>query len=547
MQVTPDGDYTRTGVEWNKVGYNSATHRQFVTAPDRSGLYYFRARTPSGLRFAFPWIVAPARPDRSAGRAGQQHHLERVQQLRRPQQLHPRRRAAAHADRQLPLGPDALPRRGVPELERAVVRAAVVRPPRAVQPHRLRRARSPTPSRAGRPATSPRPSGGCSAGSSSAGSPTTSTPRPSSTTARSTSSAYRVLDPVRPSRVLDAADVRPRQAVGLPRGRPAALPRRQRPELRGRDPGLVDAWSTTARSPAWTSPGSAAESRFALRHESEANLLGVVFTPAGAMTGAPYRVVDAGHWVFDRTGLKEGDLFGRKSLHRRCPGGASGHETDKLSPSSPAERAAAGEGIEPRRRRRPHGRTSRRRAAAPSSRSARSPGSAASRSTSPWPRSPRTSSAGSWIRPLAIEDDSHRELDHPQDRGPHHRSSRPPGRGDPLVAGPPRGVPLRDRHDHRRRRHPGIRRGGDRAGLERRDGRDREVDDRPSPRPDADGRDVRRAGGGTRADGSPTPRQPLRQGGRRHRALGPLGPFARRLGREPRSPIASPSSGSRPA
>jgi hypothetical protein len=34
------------------------------------------------------------------------------------------------------------------------------------------------------------------------------------------------------------------------------------------------------------------ERRFAMRHESEASLLGVVFTPAGAMTGAPYRVVD---------------------------------------------------------------------------------------------------------------------------------------------------------------------------------------------------------------------------------------------------------------
>ena len=54
------------------------------------------------------------------------------------------------------------------------------------------------------------------------------------------------------------------------------------------------------------------ESRFAMRHESEANLLGVVFTPAGAMTGAPYRVVDAGHWVFDGTGLKEGDTVRRE-------------------------------------------------------------------------------------------------------------------------------------------------------------------------------------------------------------------------------------------
>ena len=71
------------------------------------------------------------------------------------------------------------------------------------------------------------------------------------------------------------------------------------------------------------------------RVESEASLLGVVYTDAGAMTGAPYRVVDDAHWLFAGTGLKKGDIFGKRSLHKRCPGGASGHETDKVSPSSP--------------------------------------------------------------------------------------------------------------------------------------------------------------------------------------------------------------------
>ena len=52
MQITPDGDYSQTGIEWNKVGYVCTTHRQFVTAPERSGLYYFRASTPSGRRFS---------------------------------------------------------------------------------------------------------------------------------------------------------------------------------------------------------------------------------------------------------------------------------------------------------------------------------------------------------------------------------------------------------------------------------------------------------------------------------------------------------------
>src|SRR5262249_10117905 len=36
MQITPDGDYTQTGVQWNKIGYGSPHHTQFVTAPEPS-------------------------------------------------------------------------------------------------------------------------------------------------------------------------------------------------------------------------------------------------------------------------------------------------------------------------------------------------------------------------------------------------------------------------------------------------------------------------------------------------------------------------------
>ncbi|HUG94096.1 MAG TPA: N,N-dimethylformamidase beta subunit family domain-containing protein, partial [Planctomycetaceae bacterium] len=62
VQITPDGDYTQTGAQWNKHGYTSPHHKQFVTAPGRSGLYYFHAKTESGAFFSFPWIVAPAKP-----------------------------------------------------------------------------------------------------------------------------------------------------------------------------------------------------------------------------------------------------------------------------------------------------------------------------------------------------------------------------------------------------------------------------------------------------------------------------------------------------
>lgn len=94
--------------------------------------------------------------------------------------------------------------------------------------------------------------------------------------------------------------------------------------------------------------GIGAESRMAKRVESEANLLGVVFTMAGIMTSAPYRTIAADHWVFEGTGLKPNDLFGTESLHKRCPGGASGHETDKISPlSSPKNLIHLAKGTNP--------------------------------------------------------------------------------------------------------------------------------------------------------------------------------------------------------
>jgi hypothetical protein len=89
------------------------------------------------------------------------------------------------------------------------------------------------------------------------------------------------------------------------------------------------------------------ESRFAMRQESEANLLGIVYTEAGIMTAAPYRVVDASHWVFAGTGLANGDEFGQRSLHERVPGGASGHETDKVSASSPRNVHVLARGLNP--------------------------------------------------------------------------------------------------------------------------------------------------------------------------------------------------------
>ena len=131
-------------------------------------------RVPLGRRAG-----AAHRHDR---RARLDHHLERLQQLRRPQQLHQRRRAAADPDRQRPAGPARATPRPTSFSEwdapdDAYPPLSFERPepfnhiPRA-------RARRPTRSRAGRPATSPRPSGGSWPGWSARASATTSTPRP---------------------------------------------------------------------------------------------------------------------------------------------------------------------------------------------------------------------------------------------------------------------------------------------------------------------------------------------------------------------------------
>ncbi len=88
-----------------------------------------------------------------------------------------------------------------------------------------------------------------------------------------------------------------------------------------------------------------------MRVESEANLLGVVFTETGVMTAAPYRVVEAEHWVFAGQACSDGDCSASEPAPR-LPGGASGHETDKISPSSPANVALLAKGTNDDGRRR---------------------------------------------------------------------------------------------------------------------------------------------------------------------------------------------------
>ena len=63
----------------------------------------------------------------------------------------------------------------------------------------------------------------------------------------------------------------------------------------------------------------------------EEKLIGVSYNRTGYNTYMPYVVINEEHWLYEKTNLKNGDLFG-KSLNRKF---ASGHETDKTTINSP--------------------------------------------------------------------------------------------------------------------------------------------------------------------------------------------------------------------
>lgn len=98
--------------------------------------------------------------------------------------------------------------------------------------------------------------------------------------------------------------------------------------------------------------------RFADSAEDETKLIGVRFDMRGYGSCNPYKVLKSGHWIFEGTNVKNGNLFGKKNLNHNSgnfkqsfekdpassPGmaplkgeGASGWETDKLSKTAPKD------------------------------------------------------------------------------------------------------------------------------------------------------------------------------------------------------------------
>jgi N,N-dimethylformamidase len=335
MQITPDGDYTQTGVRWNEIGYLSPHLLQKVTAPPRSGLYYFQARTAGSARFSFPWVVAPAAPQAAIAVLASDLNWNAYNNFGG-------RSNYIHAD-ELPPAPPVNARQEIKrytDRDHATWGCPAYAPLSFDRPQPINHidaAESVTDPIEGRSACHVAPAEWRLLGWLEREGFAYDLYSESQLDAGVLDlSAYRVLvlGP-HPEYWTRKMYDRVKTWVFREGGRLVYLGGNGlncEVELTAENTMVCH---NTAIRGLWPADMGGAESRFARRHESEANLLGVVFNPAGIMTAAPYRVVDPAHWVFEGTHLRAGDRFGERSLHRRCPGGASGHETDKISASSP--------------------------------------------------------------------------------------------------------------------------------------------------------------------------------------------------------------------
>lgn len=348
MQITPDGDYTQTGVEWNKQGYNSKALSQFIEAPERSGLYYLHARNKSGDFFSFPWVVAPKAPQAKIAVLASDITWNAYNSFGG-------RSNYIHADR-FPPTPTVNSRQ---ELKRYTEKEHRTYSSDTYEPLSLDR---PEPFNhiafdeqladpiAGRQ--------GC----------------------HLAAAEWRLLGWMERAEIdydLYAETQFHEDQVPLDAYRTVVIS--THPEYWSREMyfrmkewvferggrliylggngvncevEFLDEHRIVHHNTNWSHSetqlapdGREYESRFDKRVESEANLLGVVFSFPGIMTSAPYRVLDADHWCFAGCELANGDTFGESSLHMRVPGGASGHETDKVSRQSPANVRVLAKGL----------------------------------------------------------------------------------------------------------------------------------------------------------------------------------------------------------
>lgn len=348
VQITPDGDYSQTGVDWNHHGYLSAHPQQSIFAPERSGLYYLWARTLSGKEFSFPWVVAPASPSAKIAVLASTNTWNAYNNF---------------GGRSNYINPGGLPPTPTVNARLDLGRYTQTEGPWTIADDEFK------------PLAFERPETG------------------NHIFDNSPWSEASIRDPIQ-GRIQSGQAPAEWRLLGwleqegfhydyyaeghldngsLNLGAYKLLIISVHPEYWTRKMyEKLECWVRAGGRLMYLGgnglncevtiendlmcclsfddskiPSRGHDSRMHRRFRSEAALVGVAFTDPGAMTAAPYRVIDPDHWVFAGTGLHKGDLFGEKSLHERVPGGASGHETDKLTRSSPKDVVHLAKGTNP--------------------------------------------------------------------------------------------------------------------------------------------------------------------------------------------------------
>jgi len=319
-QILPDGDFTQSGVAWNRVGYNLKYQKHGIVAPDKSGLYFLHAKTRSGRFCSFPWIVSPATPRAdvcvltSNITWNAYNHFGGRSNYFNQDGLPPRPVVNARQDIGRYTNSDVWPfeETGAPlSFQRPEVMAAVPEDDQITDPIQGRMGSAFAPGE------------------------------------------WRLLGWLeREGFDYDLYSETELHFGGLNLDDYKVLVLNNHseywsPEMYAR----VKKWVFERGGKLMYLGGCALyaevefvdestmlcrrEGYFDLRGESPAALLGIEYTHGGFQTAAPYRVIDDQHWAISGTGLKKGDLFGHDSLHERCPGGASAHETDKIAATAP--------------------------------------------------------------------------------------------------------------------------------------------------------------------------------------------------------------------
>jgi hypothetical protein len=322
MQTVPDGFFVETGVQWD-AGYGTV-HAQRITAPDRSGLYYFHAKTESGSFFSFPLVVAPAKPscpiavlastntwNAYNAFGGRSNYILAARMIDEPvvnsKSDLPRYKLKEYgewtsSDVFEPLSFDRPePYNHVPEAEQCNY------PIEGRQACHLAPAEWRLLGWLEREGHSYDLYSDAQLGQGDLN-----------------LDAYKVLILSVHPEYWSVEMYRRVKSWVFERGGKLMY-------LGGNGINCAVEYLAENNAMRCLNPWPAGkESRFDAALESEAHLLGVVFSDAGAMTSAPYEVLNPDHWVFSGTNLKKGEIFGRKVLHQRYGDGASGHETEKI-------------------------------------------------------------------------------------------------------------------------------------------------------------------------------------------------------------------------